>query len=409
MVKSNINKTILENGLTIISEKIDYTPLISIGIFIKTGAINEDSTNNGISHFIEHMVFKGTEKRNAFDITYEIESKGGYINAYTSKEVTCYYIKILKNYWEKAFDILFDITQNPMFNEKEIKKESRVVIDEINDIKDTPEEYILDIFEENLYKNNNLKNTVLGKIINLKKFNQKQLNDYFNRYYVANNMIVALVGDIEHENFVDFVSKYTFKTNLNAIDKNKNNILIDYKNFNITREIDYQQTHVLIGKSLPGMHFDKRMALNIISTIIGEGSTSLLFQKLREEKGIAYQISSYINSYNDVSTFGIYFSTNQKKYKKAIDLIYNQISSLLKQKVERNHFNRAKDYLIGTYMMQNENLNEKLFRLGNNEFYYNKIITLNETIKQIELVTIDEINELLQYFDPETFSLLLLK
>lgn len=408
MVKNNIQKTILENGLTIITEKIDYTSLISIGIFIKTGAINEDATNNGISHFIEHMVFKGTQKRNSFDITYEIESKGGYINAYTSKELTCYYIKILKNYWGNAFDILFDITQNPTFNEKEIKKESRVVIDEINDIKDTPEEYILDIFEENLYKNNNLKNAVLGKITNLKKFNQQQLNDYFNRYYVANNMVVALVGDVEHDKLVQKVYEYSFNFNVNNKDDRKSNS-IDYKKFNITKEIDYQQTHVLIGKSLPGMLYEKRMALNIISTIIGEGSTSLLFQKLREEKGIAYQISSYINSYFDVSTFGIYFSTNQKKYKKAIDLIYDEISLLLKQKVDKKHFDRAKDYLIGTYLMQNENLTEKLFRLGNNEYYYNKIIPLNETIKQVELVTIDEVNDLLHFFDPETFSLLLLQ
>ncbi len=405
-MQKNINKTVLPNGITIITENLKYSPIVSLGIFIKTGTINESEENNGITHLIEHMVFKGTDKRTYYDITYEIESKGGYINAYTSKELTCYYAKVLKENVENTFDILYDISQNPNFDKKELNKEKKVIIDEIYDVKDTAEEYILDLFEEKLYHKSNLKFPVLGKRKNIMSFTQTDLFDYFNKYYVSQNLVIALAGNYEHDKLVDLVSRYTFKEGKKC---DNNHLSLPTKKFNIKKEIGYQQTHVQLGTSLPGMLYEKRMALNIISAILGEGSTSLLFQKLREQKGMTYQISSFINSYRDISTFGIYFSTNKKNYQKAIDLVTQELDKLLKNGIDSKNFFRAKDYLKGIYIMQQENFNEKLFRLGNNEYYFNKIIELSETIKQIDNVSIDEVNELLSLFNPDCFSTLILQ
>jgi predicted Zn-dependent peptidase len=184
---------------------------------------------------------------------------------------------------------------------------------------------------------------------------------------------------------------------------------LKYSVFKKTKSVDYQQAHVMLGMPVAGMKDKNRMKYNLFSTILGEGSASILFQKVREQKGITYQISSFINSYYDVSTFGIYFSTNYKKYQKVIDIIYTEFNKLQKKGVKQEDFDRAKDYLKGVYLMQLENLNERMFRLANNEFYYSKNISINGTFKQIENVTIDDINSIIDIISVDKLSLLVLK
>jgi predicted Zn-dependent peptidase len=401
------NKTILDSGLTVITEQISYSPISSIGVFIKAGSVVESEENNGICHFIEHMVFKGTKNRTSYDISYEIERKGGYLNAYTSKEMTCFYAKVLNSEVENALDILIDIVKNPTFDPKEIKKESKVVVDEINDIMDTPEEFVNDLFEENLYSTIPLRNTVLGKKKNILNFTQDDLLGFINKYYVAENMIVVLVGNMEHNDFVKLVQKYEVENKKIAYLRGMEDL--KYSVFKKTKSVDYQQAHVMLGMPVAGMKDKNRMKYNLFSTILGEGSASILFQKVREQKGITYQISSFINSYYDVSTFGIYFSTNYKKYQKVIDIIYTEFNKLQKKGVKQEDFDRAKDYLKGVYLMQLENLNERMFRLANNEFYYSKNISINGTFKQIENVTIDDINSIIDIISVDKLSLLVLK
>ncbi len=401
------NKTILDSGLTVITEQISYSPISSIGVFIKAGSVVESEENNGICHFIEHMVFKGTKNRTSYDISYEIERKGGYLNAYTSKEMTCFYAKVLNSEVENALDILIDIVKNPTFDPKEIKKESKVVVDEINDIMDTPEEFINDLFEENLYSTIPLRNTVLGKKKNILNFTQDDLLGFINKYYVAENMIVVLVGNMEHNDFVKLVQKYEVENKKIAFLRGME--VLKYSVFKKTKSVDYQQAHVMLGMPVAGMKDKNRMSYNLFSTILGEGSASILFQKVREQKGITYQISSFLNSYYDVSTFGIYFSTNYKKYQKVIDIIYSEFNKLQKKGVKQEDFDRAKDYLKGVYLMQLENFNERMFRLANNEFYYSKNISINETFKQIENVSIDDINSIIDIISVDKLSLLVLK
>lgn len=388
----NINITELPNGIKIISEKISYVKSFSLGFWFNVGSRDETEENNGISHFLEHMFFKGTKKRSAKKIAEDIESLGGYLNAFTSKEHTCFYGRGLTDHVENTFEVLADMVQNSVFSSKEIEKESAVVIDELYDIEDSPDELIFDKFESNIFHGNSLGMPIIGTEKNLKGFKQKDLFHYVNENYTLDRFFIVASGNIEHKDLVRFAKKYVDKKFRSSNEKKRQLILSATSDLHVEKET--QQVHYILGKTTYGFKEKRRNVVSVLSHILGEGSSSRLFQKVREENGITYQINTFLNSFLDISTFGVYFSTNEKSVHKAESLIYEEIKKIKQRKVGDEELNRAKEYLIGSMLMSLEGTTNRMVRIAQSMIYYNKIKSIEETIKNIKTITAKEIRDL---------------
>ena len=388
----NINITELPNGIKIISEKISFVKSFSLGFWFNVGSRDETKDNSGISHFLEHMFFKGTKKRSAKKIAEDIESLGGYLNAFTSKEHTCFYGRGLTDHVEKTFEVLADMTQNSVFNPKEIEKESAVVIDELYDIEDSPDEFIFDKFESNVFACNSLGMPIIGTKKNLRSFRQKDLINFVKENYTFDRFFIVASGNIEHEDLIRFAKKYITK-NLKAINDKKRELILKPAS-DIYVEKKTQQVHYILGKPTYGIKEKRRNIVSVLSHILGEGSSSRLFQKVREENGIAYQINTFLNSFFDISTFGVYLSTNNKSVYKAQSLILSEIEKIKQKKVGEVELSRAKEYLIGSMLMSLESTTNRMLRIAQSVIYFNKIKSVEETVKHIQSVTAKDIQEM---------------
>lgn len=390
---SQYEKTVLPNGIKVITETIPHIKSFSLGFWFNTGSRDENPGNNGISHFIEHMLFKGTEKRSARKIATEIESCGGYLNAFTSKENTCYYGRGLANHIDKTFDVLSDMVLNSQFKPIEIKREAGVVVDELNDIEDNPEELIFDKFEELIYTGNNLSMPIIGTEKNIKSFNQETLKNFINTKYTADKMIVAASGNVNHSNILRLTEKYLSKLKSGKNGKRKfvNNSESVIKDSIINKEI--QQVHAIIGRATFGYKDPERMKLTLLTQILGEGSSSRLFQAVREKNGIAYQINTFLNSFFDISSFGVYVSTNEKMMEKALTIISKEFRKICENKISSSELKKAKESLKGGLILSLENTSNRMIRMAQSELYFNRVQTVEEIIGKIDSVTAEEILE----------------
>ncbi len=392
MIIEQYKKTILPNGIKIVTEKIPYVESFSLGFWFNVGARDENLKNNGISHFVEHMLFKGTEKRSAKKIATDVETFGGYLNAFTSKEHTCYYGRGLVKHIEKTFDVLSDMIQNSSFKEREIKKEAGVIVDELNDIEDSPEEIIFDRFEECIFKGNSLSLPVIGTEKNILKFDRDELSGYVDKNYGFNNLTIAVSGNVDHESILNLTQKYFTKDLGKKNIKRKNAPVKVCVEQEIDKEI--QQVHSIIGRATYGYKDKKRAAVNLLSNILGEGSSSRLFQAVRERNGICYQLNSVLNSYFDVSSFGIYYSTNEKMFAKSQNIILNEFKKLREKKIGETELKRSKEYLKGNMLMSLESMTNRMFRIANSEIYFDRLKTVEESVKEIDEITADDILEI---------------
>ncbi len=389
---NKVKITHLPSGIKVVSEKIFQVKSFSLGFWFNVGSRDENEQNNGISHFLEHMFFKGTKKRTAKKIAEDIESLGGYLNAFTSKEHTCFYGRGLAEHIEQTFEVLADMIQNSVFHSREIEKESRVVIDELYDIEDSPDELIFDKFESNVFTGNSLGMPIIGTEKNLKSFTQKDLKKFVRDNYTFDKLYIVASGNVSHSQLLRLVDKYITKEMKSNSEQERGLILQPSSDLFVEKET--QQVHYILGKTTYGSKDRKRIAVNILSHILGEGSSSRLFQKIREENGIAYQVNSFLNSFYDISTFGVYLSTNEKSVYKAQNLIFNEIKKIKSKKVSETELNRAKEYLIGNMLMSLESTTNRMLRIAQSMIYFNKIKTVEETIRRIHAVSPDDIREL---------------
>jgi len=389
--------TKLSNGTTIVSEFIPYVKSFSLGFWFNVGTRDENINNNGISHFIEHMLFKGTKNRSARKISEEIESYGGYLNAFTSKEQTCYYSRGLTKNLNRTFSILSDLVQNPLFRKSHIKKEAGVVIDELRDIDDNPEELIFDKFEEAIFSGNTLSYPVIGTEGNIRKFNTNELQKYHRNKYNPGNLLIVASGAVKHSELVKLAER--------NIRKRKPGTEVGREKFyrkkvsDLIVEKDFQQVHSIIGRSTIGLKNKKRIQVKILSTMLGEGSSSRLFQAVREKLGITYQINSFLNSYQDVSAFGVYFSTSSRQADRVMEIVEKEFRKMKEKKVTEKELSRVREYIKGGMLLSLESTTNRMIRIANSLLYFNRIVPLDEFIKKIDSVTVDDItavaNELL--------------
>ncbi|MFZ1520489.1 MAG: pitrilysin family protein [Ignavibacteriaceae bacterium] len=388
----NCKVTTLSNGVKIVSEFIPYLKSFSLGFWFNVGARDENLKNNGISHFVEHMLFKGTKTRTAKQISDEIESYGGYLNAFTSKEHTCYYGRGLSDNFKKTFVVLSDMIQNPLFKDSHIKKEAGVVIDELKDIDDNPEELIFDKFEESVFSGHTLSYPIIGTEKNILSYNSNTLHQFHKANYRLDNLMIAVSGAIPHEEAVALAEKYFTSKKTTSNQKRKNFVKQTVSSEVIEKEI--QQVHSIIGRTTYGFNDPRRHKLKVLSTLLGDGSSSRLFQAVREKLGMTYQINTFLNSYEDVSAFGVYFSTNEKQIDKVNEIVNREFNKLRTTEIKSKELNRVKEYIKGNTLMSLENTTNRMIRLANSIYHYGKVVPIEDILNKIDAVTVEDVLKL---------------
>ncbi|MCX7983319.1 MAG: insulinase family protein [Bacteroidetes bacterium] len=403
--ESTYHKTVLSNGVRVISEHLPHVRSVSLGMWITVGSRCENEHNNGITHFIEHVTFKGTRKRSATEIAQSLEQVGGYLNAYTSKEHTCFYARVLDEYTTLAFDVLADLIMNATMKTSHIQKEKQVVLEEIKQSEDEPDDFVHEVFERELYKDHPLHFSILGSTETVSSFTRKHLLEFYRTQYRANNLIIVAAGNIHHETLVNLSEKYFHKLPLTPLlgakayqpqpTKRK------YRNI-LYRPI--QQAHVCMGTI--GLHakHEKRYILQVLNTLLGEGMSSRLFQTIRERYGLAYSIYSFNSPMSDTGAVGAYIATDANNVDRCIDLVWKEFEKVKGGRVASDELERTKAQLKGSLVLSLESIPNRMIRLASNELYFGDIIPLDTILQAIERVTIDEIVQLThELYNPEYF------
>ena len=391
-----INKFILDNGIRVVCEKIPYLRSVSIGIWVGTGSRNESKLNNGISHFIEHMLFKGTEKRTAKDIAVCIDSIGGQINAFTGKEYTCYYAKTLDTHIDIAVDVLADMFFNSLFTDKALNVEKQVIVEEINMYQDTPEDLVHDVLAEIMWNGDPLGYPILGTYESLQKIDRSSIKNYLNDYYFPGNIVIAIAGNYDEKKMLDILAKY-FGSWKNDFHKPfDNNSITNYNSGVSSKNKDTEQIHLCIGFNAIEYGNDEVYPLLIVNNILGGGMSSRLFQKIREDMGLVYSIYSYPSTFRNTGAFTIYAGMNPEQFKQVSKLIMLEINELVRSGISQSEMEKSKEQLKGSYMLGLESTNSRMTSIGKSELVLGHINTPDEILAKIEKVTAEEIDNIIK-------------
>jgi predicted Zn-dependent peptidase len=407
-VKSEYRKTVLKNGVRAVSLNMPQVRSVSIGVWIDTGSRDEKPEENGISHFIEHLIFKGTKKRSAKEIAVALESVGGTLNAFTGREHTCYYAKVLEEHVEIALDILSDILKNSLFRPADFKREKSVIIEEIMDSEDTPSDLIFDLFMESLWKKHPLGRPIIGTLQSVSKIKRKQVFDYLHRNYTYPRVVIAASGKINHHKLVRVVDrKFKFNTPPAAENPPKENLTPHPTKKVVKRKS--AQTHVCLGlPNFPFTHSQKYAAL-LLSNILGGGMSSRLFQKIREELGLAYNIYSFSDFFDDAGVFGVYLGTNQNNLLSAIKLILKEFQSIKKKRVSKEELEHTAYQLKGGLIFGAESTITQMNRLARHELFFKDYYSLDKTISLIDKAKAKDVLEVAnQLLDPDKLCITVL-
>lgn len=387
-------KDILKNGIRVVTEYIPYVNSVSIGVWVANGSRDEDETNNGISHFIEHMLFKGTANRNAREIAESIEEIGGQINAFTSKEATCFYIKVLDTHIDTAVDVLSDMLFNSRFEEEDIEKEKGVILEEINMYEDSPEDLVTDLLSQAMWPNTSIGYPILGTSQTLKGFNRGKIIKYMEEHYSPNNMVISVTGNFNRENLT-LLLKSKFG------DWNIKDGKCKYDSPGINKGVvfktkDIEQVHLSLGLNGIELGNEDIYTLLVINNVFGGGTSSRLFQKVREDKGLAYSIYSYPSSYKNVGVFSIYVGLNPLYVDEVMELIKNEIINIKANGISEKQLHKSKEQLKGNYILGLESTSNRMFGMGKSELLINKVSEPAEVLNKIDMITIDDINRVIK-------------
>lgn len=391
----------LNNGIRVIAQKMENVRSCSIGVWVGTGSAYELSGEEGVSHFIEHMFFKGTEKRSAKDIAAEMDSIGGNINAFTSKECTCYYAKVLDEHLETAVDILGDIFLNSKFDEDEIKKEQGVVCEEILMVEDTPEDLAHDTVAKLYYLDDPLAKPILGTEESVRSFTRDTLKNYIKRQYVPGRVVIAAAGNIDEKRFIALANeKFGHMQSGNTLPMSDNTAPGGKRYLGV--EKDVEQVHMCM--TLPGTALDSadQYPLYVLSNILGGSMSSRLFQKIREQRGLAYSIYTYPSCYRTVGSFSIYAGTGVSQAPEMMELILQELALLKTGGITDQEFNRSKEQLKGNFILGQEGTGSRMNSLGKTALLLNRVYDEAETLRKIEHVSMSDVKGLIPLIIDET-------
>jgi len=381
----------LTNGMPVVMETVKNMRSVVIGIWVKVGSRYELPVKNGISHFLEHMFFKGTKKRSAKDIAIEIDSLGGELNAFTSRETTTFYIKVLDEYLEGGLDLLSDIFLNSTFPEEDIEKEKKIIKEEIKMIEDTPDDYIHDLSNQTIWGNSDLGQPVLGRRETIRSFTKEDLLAHIRKYYGTRDTVAACAGNFDHERLISTLNKHF--VHLRKGSEPEKSPPPEYSSKIEVFNKELSEAHLVLGlKGIPQAS-KERYILFTLNTIFGAGVSSRLFQEIREKRGLAYSIYSYVSSYLDTGMWGVYAGVSRKKVQEVIELILEQFHSL-KDTVTDRELQRAKNQLKGNIILGLESTSGRMNNIARQEIYYGGYYSPEEVMDEIDSITLQQVKEL---------------
>ncbi len=393
----NIHRAVLPNGLILITEEMQHIRSVSIGIWVKTGSRDEDLPWNGISHFIEHMVFKGTKHRTAEGIARQVDSIGGNMDAFTAKECICFNIKVLDEHLPIALDVLSDLVLNPVFDVEDIGRERGVILEEIKMDEDSPDYLVHEIFTQNFWKDHPLGKPILGTKDTVKKFERGPVFGFYQQRFVPGNLIVCAAGNLKHEQFVELVTKYfePMKPIKNGFHSSQPGIA---SRIILRNKKALEQVQICLGVPAHPIAHEKRHASYILNTLLGGGMSSRLFQNIRERQGLAYAIYSDLTPYRDTGCLSVYAGTSRESASKVVRSVVSEFRKLKAEPVPDEELRRAKDQLKGSLMLSLESSTARMSNLARQEMYFDHFYTLDELIEKIESVTVEELQDLANEF-----------
>ncbi len=384
-----IDKTRLKNGIRILSLKMPHTRSVSMGVWVNVGARDEKPTESGLSHFIEHMIFKGTRRRSAYQIAKEFDAIGGHTNAFTTMENTCYHGKVMDTHMDTMVDILSDIFLNSVFDPLEIEKERPVILQEIKMVKESPDEYVHLLSGKNFWGDNPLGRSILGSQENIVQFDADQIKNYFHRLYQPDRIVVSVAGNVDHTHLIDRLEP-AFESiepgneiSERVTPQSQGLVNVNYQ--------DLEQVHICL--STPGLSIKdpRRYACSLLNTILGGNMSSRLFQEIREKRGLAYTVYSFMMSHVDTGMGGIYLAVNPAKALETTALVLKELDKLSSNPVSSAELKGAVEYTKGSLLLASESNENQMVRNAQNEIHFKRDITLQEVIEQVESVTAADI------------------
>ncbi|MGD1974742.1 MAG: pitrilysin family protein [Desulfobacterales bacterium] len=402
-----VDKTTLKNGIRIVSKTMPHARSVSMGVWVNVGARDESELESGLSHFIEHMIFKGTSKRSAFQIAKEFDAIGGHTNAFTAMENTCYHARVMDTHTETMVDILSDIFINSVFDPAEVDKERPVILQEIGMVEDSPEEYVHVLSGHNFWGDNPLGRSILGSPQNIIQFDAPMIKKFFSRLYQPERIVISAAGKLDHHHLVDLVQP-AFETILpgNGIPQRitpQGCSVVDLNH----RELE--QMHICLSAKGLSITDPRRYTFSLLNTILGGNMSSRLFQEVREKRGLAYSVYSFISSHGDTGMFGVYVGVAPERAQETTQLVLNEIHKLRKERVDTSELKGAIEYTKGGLMLASESIDNQMVRSAQNEIHFGCEIPLQKIIDSVESVTPEDIMALANdLFHPRQMALTLL-
>jgi len=400
-------KDTLSNGIRVVSETLPKTRSLSIGVWVKIGSRHEPREVGGVSHFIEHMFFKGTRKRSARDIATEVDSLGGEMNAFTSQENTTYYIKVLDEHLPEAVDILADILLGSRFDPADVEKERKVILEEIKGVEDTPDDFIHELFTSTVWPDNSLGRPILGTKETIRALKASDVVDYLEDYYVPREIVISVAGNFEHGRLIELLEGAFGK--LSRKGKPKQDRAPAFRQAVVVKKKQLEQVQVCLGcKGLQYTH-DDRFVIMALNTILGNSMSSRLFQEVREQNALAYSIYSYVTAYRDAGLLTVYAGTDPANATQAIGLIVKELGKIRDEGITPAEDRRVKDQIKGNLVLSLETSNSHMGRIARQEIYFGKYLSVDDIIKAVDKVTAEQIQCLAkQLFTRENLSLSIL-
>lgn len=399
----------LDNGIRVVMEKIPYVNSVSIGIIVDCGSVNENEYNYGISHFIEHMLFKGTVKRNSKEIAETIDNIGGQLNGFTGKENTIYYAKVLNNHLEIAIDVLSDMINNSLFNEEDITKEKSVIIEELNMYLDSPEDLAVELLNKIMFEGTSLEHPIIGTEENIKNINRTDILNYFYSNYLPENIIISVAGNIDEKECLKLLNYY-FGTYKPSERYYTDKIEINNK-YEFTNKLDYidkdtEQLNFCIGMEGLPITSSNMEALLVLNNIFGGSMSSRLFQRIREDLGLAYSIETFPSSFKKTGTLNLYLGLHPDQILKSVKVISEEINFIKRNLISNDELRKSKEQLKGSYVLGMENTFNRMYEIGKSLLLFNRVFSQKEILDRIDSISMENIKEVCSIvFNREKFNI----
>ena len=391
MDKGNFfSKSALPNGIRVLTEALPNSRAVSIGIWVASGSRDEPESHCGISHFIEHMIFKGTENRTALDIAKTFDRLGGFSNAFTSKETTCFHAKVLDSHLDVVLELLSDIFLNSVFDPVEVERERLVILQEISMVEDSPDELVHEIFNKNFWKGNPVERSILGTVSTVSKISSQDLKSHMEYFSSGSKVLVSAAGNVEHDEFCKKIER------LFSLPNKRDKLIPERQppkpNFGcFFKEKDLEQTHVLVGLNGPSSRDEERFKYLVMNVILGGSMSSRLFQEIREKRGLAYAVYSFVSTLQDAGTLGIYAGVAPENTIKVVELIKKELEKLASKEVLDAELSAAKDNIKGGLLLSADNTDSRMTRIARNEIDLGKYVSYDQLVKKIDEVTSEDV------------------